>query len=56
MTQLEKLQTRIAVLEEHISKIEGTIHIILEELENDTIIHSAKSIRESLEPPKHPEN
>ena len=39
----------LEVLKEHVTRLEGVIHVMLEELENGTIWQSARDIRESLQ-------
>ena len=48
MSEVEELRVHIEALETHIARLEGIIHVMLEQLEAGTIEESAASIRAQL--------
>ena len=48
MSKLEELQAHIETLETHVARLEGIIHVMLEQIESGTLEEAAASIREAL--------
>ena len=48
MSEVEELRAHVEVLETRLARIEGIIHVMLEQLEAGTIEEAAASIREQL--------
>ncbi len=48
MTEIQELRAHIDPLEEHVARLEGIIHVMLEQLELGTIQETASEIREAL--------
>ena len=46
---LEELQAHILVLEDHVARLEGIIHVMLEQAENGTLQEMAAEIRAELQ-------
>ena len=48
MSEVEELRVHIEALETHVARLEGIIHVMLEQIEAGTIEEAAASIRETL--------
>ena len=48
MSDVEELKAHIETLETHVARLEGIIHVMLEQLEAGTIQETAAQIKETL--------
>ncbi len=48
MSENEELRERIETIETHVARLEGVIHVLLEQLEAGTIAETAADIRAAL--------
>ncbi len=48
MSDVEELKAHIEVLETHLARLEGIIHVMLEQIEAGTLEEAAASIRAAL--------
>ena len=48
MSDVEELKAHIETLETHVARLEGIIHVMLEQIEAGTIEKAAASIQEAL--------